>query len=438
MIAKVVMFLAMFVVFCFIAYILFTKEPLNKAYIKFVIFAYPFMGIDLLPSVLSFTIFDFITISFFIFFYEKPKITEKTNSVYPFVWIIFLLLLAFGIFLSEEITRDTITSVLQLFTIYLFVVIVYRTLIINPAFKNEILRGAHYLLIFSFVFLFFQFIFGPSFSFAKSENINVAGGIAIRYPSFFQDPQKYAQFLAALSFVVLINVEQDKKNDLIISRLLAFVAICVLLFTGGRAGLGGWLFGLLLLSFFANAVYRTQFILVLFAIGLFAFFYQENLSIFKRADLQDSYVFRQLIWMDALKIHQNHPWLGIGIGNYANYVSIHHPDQFWIHNNEITYYDHPESGYLKLLVEFGRLGFMIFSMFLLLPLYHAYLAYKRSKQIEHIFYIAAIASWMIGFYTVYSFGDIRIKILISLILVMSVSSSQAPKLSINNCKKIHD
>lgn len=432
MIAKLVMFLAIFVVFCFVAVILFTKEPLNKSYIKFVMYAYPFIGIDLIPSVLSFNIFDLATFVFFIFFYKKPEKIINVKLPYPFLWIIFLILVALGVFFSEEITRDTITSLIQLFSIYLFIVILYRELLSDSSLKNEMLIGVRYLLIFSFVFLFLQYMVGPSFSFAKSENINVAGGIAIRYPSFFQDPQKYAQFLAALSFIVLIQIQDVQKNELLFSKILALIAICALLLTGGRAGLGGWLFGLLLLALFANAVYRTQLILVLAAIGLFAFIYQDSLPIFKRADLQDSYVFRQLIWIDALQIHQNHPWLGIGIGNYANYVSVHHPDQFWVHNNEITFFDHPESGYLKLLVEFGLIGFFFFSLFLLLPLYQAYTAYRKSNKIEHILYIAAIVSWLIGFYTVYSFGDIRIKVLIALILVLAVSTAQREKYLLKN------
>lgn len=424
MIGKVVMLLAIATLFCFMAYIIFTKEPLNKAYIKYIIYAYPFISIDLVPSVMSFNIFDFITLVFFFLFYEKHQKSTWYNSPYKYIWLIFLIIIAIGLVNAEEITRDTLTSVLQLITIYLFVVIVYRELNRDDLLKNEIIKGLQYLLIFSFTFLFLQYFFGPSFSFAKSENINVAGGAAIRYPSFFQDPQKYAQFLAVLSFVVLVQMKTALKKEVIFSRLLAVIAVCALLLTGGRAGLGGWFFGLILLSVFANNMYRAQLILLLISLGLFAFLYHDDLPIFKRADLQDSYVFRQLIWEDALEIFKIHPWFGIGIGNYANYVSIHHPDQFWIHNNEITFFDHPESGYLKLLVEFGLLGFLVFLLLLIFPLVQLFKAFKNSKQIEYVLYLSAIISWLIGFYTVYSFGDVRIKVLMALILVLSVSSSQ--------------
>ena len=186
-----------------------------------------------------------------------------------------------------------------------------------------------------------------------------------------------------------------------------------------------------------NPTDRVQFILVLLGLGSFAYAFQDQLPIFKRADLEASYIFRQMIWNDALAIHQNHPWFGIGIGNYANYVAVHHPDQFWINNNEITYYDHPESGYLKLLVEFGLPGFLLLLFLILYTMYQNIYVYTKTKLIEHLLYTAAIVSWLVGFYTVYSLGDIRIKLLIAIILVLSVASIKTKDMyqTINN--KVH-
>jgi O-antigen ligase len=261
--------------------------------------------------------------------------------------------------------------------------------------------------------------------------------VAIRYPSFFQDPQKYAQFLSVLSFLVLVPSQDEEKTNRKLSVSLAVLSICALLLTGGRAGLGGWLVGIVLLAFLGSQIYRTQLILVLLALGSFAYAFQDQLPIFKRADLESSYIFRQMIWNDALSIHQHHPWLGIGIGNYANYVSLHNPDQFWIYNNEITFYDHPESGYLKLLVEFGLPAFGLLIFMILYTLYKNIQDYTKTKLIEHILYTAAIVSWLIGFYTVYSLGDIRIKLLIALVLVLSVASTQTKNMSPSVNNNIH-
>jgi O-antigen ligase len=437
MIAKIVMLIAFAVVFGFVGYMLFTKEKTNLAYVKYMLYAYPFLGIDLLPSILSVNIFDFLTFIFFFFLYNRYTVNKSGSSIYIILFVLFMLLLFAGVYFSEQFTRETGTAILQLFSITTFIVILYQVLVFEKNAKAEIFSGLRFMLLFSFLFLLLQYVIGPGFSFAKSENINVAGGEAIRYPSFFQDPQKYAQFLSVLSFLVLVPTQHEEKGNTRLSIVLAILSVCALLLTGGRAGLGGWLVGMIFLAFLGNPIYRVQLILVLLALGIFAYAFQDQLPIFKRADLESSYIFRQMIWNDALAIHQNHPWFGIGIGNYANYVSLHNPDQFWIHNNEITFYDHPESGYLKLLVEFGLPAFGLLLFMILYTLYQNIHVYAKTKLIEFILYTAAILSWLIGFYTVYSLGDIRIKLLVALVFVLSVSSIQSKGLSQSINNNIH-
>ena len=106
-------------------------------------------------------------------------------------------------------------------------------------------------------------------------------------------------------------------------------------------------------------------------------------------------------------------------------------------NNEITFYDHPESGYLKLLVEFGLPAFSLLLFMILYTMYQNINVYAKTKLIEYLLYIAAIVSWLIGFYTVYSLGDIRIKLLVALVFVLSVSSIQSKGLSQSINNNIH-
>lgn len=423
MIAKVVMVIALVIAAGFFAYMLFTKSDTNKAYIKYMLIAYPFLGIDLMPSIISFNLFDFLTITFIVLFYQNKGYSIRTNGIYNYLFILFILNIILGLIFAEENTRETTTSVIQLFTLFIFVRIFVLELINSSTFKNEVLLLLRGLLIFSFIFLLGQFVFGPSFSFAKSENINVAGGVSIRYPSFFQDPQKYAQFLAALSFLMLMNLKSSMISKLKPGILLAVISILALLLTGGRAGLGGWIAGVFMILILGPAKYKGQIVLAVLLIGILTFYFQEQIPIFKRAGLEESYLFRQNIWKEAIRIFDEHPFFGIGIGNYANYVSLHYPDQFWINDNEITFYDHPESGYLKILVEQGSLGFGFLFILILYPLYTSISDYKKTKNIDNLNLVAAVLSWMIGFYTVYSLGDVRIKILISTILVITVSNT---------------
>lgn len=418
------MFLAVAVVMLFMYAMLFVKENPNRTYLKFIFIAYPFLGIDLLPSVISTTLFVFITYVFFLFFYKRSSIKYTGSFSYLLLFLFLLSSIGIGLFLSPDLSKDSITDFVQLLAVFFFAKVLIDEVKLDVGFRTSIFNCMKITLIFSFLFLALQFIFGPSFSFAKTQNINVAGGMAIRYPSFFQDPQKYAQYLSASSFLMLLLPGKGKGTTTLLGLLLCALSLIALLFTGGRAGLGGWLIGLLIVMVLGNAQYRVAIITVSMLLSIFIYNFSEAIPIFNRADLADSYAFRYAIWQDAFAIFLDHPFFGIGMGNYANYVSIHNPDQYWISDNDITFFDHPESGYLKLLTEFGLIGFLAVMLFIIKPMYTGIVLYFKSKDLSLLILVSALFTWLIGFYTVYSFGDIRIKLLIISIVCMLIASSK--------------
>lgn len=423
MTSTIIMVLAMAVLLLFIYAMLFIREESNKTYLKIVFITFPFMGIDLMPSFISTTLFVFITAIFLVFFYKRTPIKYAESFSYFSLFLFLLLSVGVGLVLSSDLSKDTLTDFIQLLAVFFFAKVLIDEIKHDIDFQTSILNCMKITLMFSFIFLLFQFILGPSFSFAKSQNINVAGGISIRYPSFFQDPQKYAQYLSASSFLMLLLPAKVKGKTSHIGLFLCGLSMIALLFTGGRAALGGWLIGLLVIIVFGNAQYRTAIISVTVFVSLFIYNYSDAIPIFKRADLADAYAFRYAIWQDAFAIFIDHPFFGIGLGNYANYVSIHNPDQYWISDNEVTVYDHPESGYLKLLTELGLIGFCIAMFFIVKPIFAGLIVYFKTRDLTIIVLVSSLITWMIGFYTVYSFGDIRIKLLIISILCMLISSS---------------
>src|SRR5690606_8230056 len=95
----------------------------------------------------------------------------------------------------------------------------------------------------------------------------------------------------------------------------------------------------------------------------------ENSPVFSRSGtFSEDLQFRQSIWSDAYNITKDNPYFGIGWGNYQNYIMRHKQDQYLILNDEILYFDQPENGYLKVLVELGFFGFAIFLLFIIKPL----------------------------------------------------------------------
>ena len=407
-------------VFIFFYVMCFKKGNKNSFFILYIIILYPFIRINVIPSVIEFTLFDFLTIFYFFIFYKKKKLQNTKADIYRLSITILISSVIIGFLVINEFTLQSGESLIQFLSIGLFAIVLMEELNDNREFVYDIIEILKVPTLFSVVFLGCQLVFGVGFSISKELNTNILSEVVVRYPSYFQDPQKYSQFLAASSFIMLIDTKKSNTRY-IVSIITAIIAIICILLAGGRAGLTGWILGLILVLLFGVGRYRKILLISLVFISSIAIGFSNKFSIFQREALGESYNFRMAIWSSAYDIFKEHPILGIGIGNYANYVAVNKPDQFWIVQNEIVIYDHPESGYLKLLIEFGLIGFCAISIIILFPVIKGFFQYLRSKNNIILILICSLISWMVGFYSVYSLGDIRISMLITLIICMLIS-----------------
>jgi hypothetical protein len=290
MIQKII---AILVFSAFIAVMFLTKKDKNVVFIDFVLIAFPFMGIDLLPSLFSFRIFDFILLVFLIFFYSKYKIDRNISSTQQIIKYLFFILILSNIFRSiyeEDLSLSFASGSIQLFNLFIFSGIVYDNFTSDANYVKHIQHYFSLMLVFSFIFLFFQFLFGTDFTFSKSPNINISGGIITRYPSYFQDPQKYGQFLAALCFPVLFAKYSTKIS--IPGLIVFFVSLVALLYTGARAPILGFIVAsILLIPSLSNRI-KIFFLFFMFAFLFSLFLYQDYLPVFNRATIDDSFSFR--------------------------------------------------------------------------------------------------------------------------------------------------
>jgi ABC-type Mn2+/Zn2+ transport system permease subunit len=76
------------------------------------------------------------------------------------------------------------------------------------------------------------------------------------------------------------------------------------------------------------------------------------------------------------------------------------------------------------LIEFGILGFILVITFILFPIFLAFHYFIKSKDINIILIISALSSWLVGFYTVYSLDDSRIRVLIVILIVLLITYYQ--------------
>lgn len=423
MLAPIIPILAVLVFVLFFVLMFLTKQDKNRLFIQYILLAYPLVATVIIPGGLGINNFDMITWLFLLIFYKRKQVAIRSGMTYLVLFSMIMLIGIAGCIAAESITPETYRYFFELLATFIFAKVLIDEIIADPPFFYTVIKCLQTTLIVAIAFLACQFIFGVGFSISKSQHGGVfMEDVAIRYPGFFQDPQKFAQYLAASSFLFLIRepgtVKLPAKNYVFL--VLSIVAI---LYTGGRAALGGWALGFFLIVLFGNANLKLYATLVAVAMFVVIYNFSDSFAVFNRGDnLSDSYDFRYGIWKDAFQIFLNNPFAGIAPGNYANYVSVHNPDQFWFVDNDFLYYDHPESGYLKWLTEFGAIGFLSILLMIIIPMINSFFSYLKWRDTTFLLLISSILSWMAGFYTVYSFGDIRIQILITTILCLLITA----------------
>ena len=401
----------------FIILIFITKRNRNVFYIEYIILSLPFLNIDIINNINGFV---FISILFFIFFYKKNMSVSKNIQFMNFNILILLISVSIGLIVSEYgINQINIIEILKLICLIQFCKIIIEESIKDPIIIEKIFSNLKMLLIISFFFLCMQLILGPGFSISNLQNPNINSSDGVRYPSFFSDPQVYAQFLGVNVFLSMISLNESTKNKKYINIAMAFLCCVSILLTGGRAGIIGILIGFIFFFLFIQYKMKIKFLILIGLMLSIVFITKDYFILFKRStDLDEAYAFRNSVWQDAINIFYKNPFWGIGLGNYERYAFSHLPNQVWLRENEMIVFDHPESGYLKILDELGGVGFISFFSLYFIPMFISIKTYLKSKDLNFILINAGIIVWLIGFYSTYSFGDIRMFVFINTIICL--------------------
>jgi O-antigen ligase len=412
-------------VLCFVIYILLGSNP-RKNYLLFVLFTFPFIDLFATPVELGgFKVFNVITIISLPLFIRKSGSADKEYKYYSVVFAILSSILFLGA-LGSEFMAESLISLSQFLCVLVYSKLMMDECKRDGSFVRTAIKAFKLSCTLSLIFLVFQLLFGLSVSiYELNPNASMYDGL-IRYPSFFQDPQKYGQFLAMSSFLFLIEMPGEKKYPF---NIIAFLVVIIALFlTGVRAAFSGLIVGVVIIFLFGKKEYILAGI-ACFAIGFTViYFYSSHFAMFNRgANVNDSADVRYAYWRGALRIFFERPLLGIGIGNYQHYVTLHEQDQYWEYFGTIEYIDHPESGYLKILTEFGVFGAFIGLLIILQTFVSAFktLIFSGLQDKTLLFLTASLLSWGVAFLTVYSFSDLRIFIMVATIICLILSKAKS-------------
>ncbi len=421
MFASIIPILAVCIFLFFLSLMFFLKKDRNKIYIQYILLAYPLIATYILPGGIGINNFDFISWVFFLFFYKRKETSIQLGKFYLFLFLVIISVSIVGCVLAAKLTTESLRYFIEFFAIFIFSKVIIEECISDPSFFYTVIGCVRSTVLFALIFLACQFIFGIQFNINRELNVNVFQDAILRYPGFFQDPQKFGQFLGVSSFLFLIKKPDEEKIP-VKNYILLVLTLIALLYTGGRAASSGWVLGFSLIVLFGNSKLKLYSIILAIIMFFIVINFKDNFAVFNRGDnLSDSYDWRHSIWEEAVDISSDNFFFGIAPGNYTNYISVHNPNQSFIVDNEVYYYAQPESGYLKWLCEFGIFGFISILLLIITPLITSFISFLKSRDTTYLLLISPLICWMVSYYTVYSVGDIRIQILITTITCLSIS-----------------
>lgn len=424
MIDKIILVLPFITLLCFL--FVFHRALSIQTVVLFVFFALPFMDLKVVPEALgAYKTFDVICFYSLLFFVRPFTKVYNNPSIYFILFVLFILTVFLGSLKSEFVINSLIDAT-KVLPIFIFVRYITIQCVDEPLFYWKAIRALKFSLCFALIFLVIQLVIGVSFTFYPGLSGNAKGfaDAAIRYPGIFYDSQTHGQYIALASFLFLYLKRDTDKKEVVWNYMWFLIAVGGLIAAGSRSAFGGFAGAFVFVILFAERKFRIYGLVLAGLVTVFVLVFSPISGIFSRSkELGDDYKFRSSIWHSAYKIAEDHPYLGIGIGNYQKYVSIYSQDQY-LENEEIgLYLDQPENGYLKVLVELGFLGFFIFCMFLLLPIVRSLsilLSLYSDNRIAYL--LAGVVSWLIAFNTVYSLTDCRILIIVATFLAFLADS----------------
>lgn len=422
--------LALFVLFLFTL----LARPRSVLMLLLVVFVYfPVLGFLVPPrkAGISFLLIALIIIAFVAARKNRSAGHLRiTNISHRPLWRSYALWLG-GWFIIGFAGVDVLNSAYQVALVTLFLALTAQAFVQARAFgmtPDQLWRGIKAAIWISAAFALIQIVLGLDYTLFPSLNRNVlfsaeSGGM--RYPGPFRDAQAFSQFLSvSLSFCLLYKPSKIDIGQIV----LGSACFILLMINGSRMAPFGALVGIFVAGLITPGS-RTKVALRLALLAAFILFLSLFVDLDKLAFLsrllfaQKAASFRIGLWIKSFAIFRAYPWTGVGYENFSKVVLSFIQGGFWTTNQGVTVYNHPESGYLKILCETGIIGFLLFTFFVVTILIQ-YWRVLRSLKFDVptktlcVAGFAAYLSLLASQITVYSLDDPRILFLFGFLSVL--------------------
>ncbi|ERI90754.1 O-antigen polymerase [Clostridiales bacterium oral taxon 876 str. F0540] len=177
-------------------------------------------------------------------------------------------------------------------------------------------------------------------------------GTRVRVPSTLGNPNSFGGLLILSIFPVIMLTISEKRSK---AKLLYFISSIMIfsniLLTESR---NAWL-GLAIGAFVLTIVYNIRLVFVFLGVGSLTLLIPQIFARIKEFTDMSQNIGRIQLWQLALIIIKEHPFKGIGNGNYQkmySYYTAKYPELNYNHHTEFTVHNN----YLKVQSELGILG----------------------------------------------------------------------------------
>lgn len=216
--------------------------------------------------------------------------------------------------------------------------------------------------------------------------------------SAFGHKNLYSSFqLLCLPFIVLLWFKAKMLGRIALSVLILLVLVSLILIQTKAVLLGLFLAASLLLLLavitqqFSSKTFRISVLLsyVLITIGAFILIYsfpQKFTLLLNNDTIRE----RILLWTNTLQMIKEHPWLGVGAGNWQIWFPKYGLSGFletnYLVSDGFTTFQRPHNDFLWVLSEVGLIGFLAYAGLFLYALYTCYQGVKAKQK----------KAWVIG------------------------------------------
>jgi putative inorganic carbon (hco3(-)) transporter len=336
--------------------------------------------------------------SFMLYMCLFPLVPSRLNRKYPITEIMLLIVLFFYLLyivgsrdklniLKNNLRiffKESVSTLMVVIFFLMLISIIYCTsklLVLKETLRFGIAMGLYFIIRFEFDIQYYKFrllklIYFPAIVVMIIGFIEGIVAISInqrpltyRVESTSGNPNIYGGYLIVLFFPLLmltIKEEHKRKKYFFIIELLSITYSIII--TYSRNALLALVLGCLLMSLYYNRKLLYPFILSFVGI----FFLPQVQARINSGDLG-----RFSIYAIAIKVFQDHPFIGVGIGNFEAVFKGYYLKYPQYQYDPLIYHTH--NIYLKFLSELGIIGFAFFVLFLIQVLRVSVKAVKSSS-----------------------------------------------------------